>query len=135
MRKSYKLVAGLLILLIVVLGSVGCERELSLRFEETRSLMDTYVKVIVYCDEETGETAINAAFARMEEIEKIASIFDSESEAFKLNQDGFLDTPSDDLLKLISMSLDYYKLTDGSFDITVQPLLELWQGGLWKESK
>ena len=135
MKKSYKLIAGLLILLIVVLGSVGCKRELSLRFEETRSLMDTYVKVIVYCDEETGETAINAAFARMEEIEKIASIFDSESEAFKLNQDGFLDTPSDDLLKLISMSLDYYKLTDGSFDITVQPLLELWQGGLWKESK
>ena len=135
MKKSYKLVAGLLILLIVVLGSVSCKKELSLRFEETRSLMDTYVKVIVYTDKETGETAINAAFARMEEIEKIASIFDSESEAFKLNIDGSLDTPSDDLLKLISMSLDYYKLTEGSFDITIQPLLELWQGGLWKESK
>jgi len=78
MKKSYKLVAGLLILLIVVLGSVSCEKEPSLRFEETRSLMDTYVKVIVYSDEETAETAINAAFARMEEIEKIASIFDSE---------------------------------------------------------
>jgi len=135
MNRSYKLAAGLLILLILVLGAVSCTREPSLRFEETRSLMDTYVKVIVYCDEETGETAINAAFARMEEIEKIASIFDSESEAFKLNLDGHLDTPSDDLLKLISMSLDYYKLTDGSFDITIQPLLELWQGGLWKESK
>jgi thiamine biosynthesis lipoprotein len=135
MKKSYKLVAGLLILLIVVLGSVSCEKEPSLRFEETRSLMDTYVKVIVYSDEETAETAINAAFARMEEIEKIASIFDSESEAFKLNQDGYLETPSDDLLKLISMSLDYYHLTEGSFDITIQPLLELWQGGLWKESK
>jgi len=56
-------------------------------------------------------------------------------EAFKLNQDGYLETPSDDLLKLISMSLDYYHLTEGSFDITIQPLLELWQGGLWKESK
>jgi len=135
MKRSYKLVAGLLILLIVVLGSVGCKRELSLRFEETRSLMDTYVKIIVYSDEKTAGTAINAAFARIGEIEKIATTWDSEGEAFKLNQDGYLDTPSDDLLKLISMSLDYYKLTDGSFDITVQPLLELWQGGLWKESK
>jgi len=135
MKKSYKLIAGLLILLIVVLGSVGCTREPSLRFEETRSLMDTYVKVIVYSDEETAETAINAAFARIGEIEKIATTWDSEGEAFKLNQDGYLDTPSDDLLKLINMSLNYYKLTEGSFDITVQPLLELWQGGLWKESK
>lgn len=135
MKRSYKVIAGLLILLILVLGSISCTRELPIRFEETRFLMDTYVKVIVYSDEKTAETAINAAFARMEEIEKIASIFDSESAAFKLNQDGYLDTPSDDLLKLVSMSLDYNKLTDGSFDITVQPLLELWKGGLWKESK
>jgi len=126
MKKSYQVIAGLLILLIVLLMSVTCAGELPMRFEETRSLMDTYVKVTVYSDEETAEEAINAAFARMEEIEKIASIFDEESEAFKLNQDGFLDTPSDELLQIINMSLDYSELTAGSFDVTCQPLLDLW---------
>ena len=96
-------------------------------FEETRSLMGTYVKVVVYSDEKTAEEAISAAFARLEEVEKIASIFDEESEAFKLNQDGLLDTPSDELLQLINMSLDYSELTKGSFDITCQPLLDLWE--------
>jgi len=127
MKKSYQVIAGLLILLIVLLMSVTCAGELPMRFEETRSLMDTYVKVTVYSDEETAEEAINAAFARMEEIEKIASIFDEESEAFKLNQDGFLDTPSDELLQIINMSLDYSELTAGSFDVTCQPLLDLWE--------
>ena len=127
MKKSYQVIAGLLILLIVLLMSVTCARELPIRFEETRSLMDTYVKVVIYADEGIAEEAINAAFARMEEIERIATIWDSEGEAFKLNQDGYSDTPSDELLELINLSLDYSELTDGSFDITVQPLLDLWE--------
>ena len=126
-KKSYRVIAGLLILLIVLLMSITCTGELPVRFEETRSLMGTYVTVVVYSDEKTAEEAISAAFARMEEIEKIASIFDEESEAFRLNQDGYLDTPSSELLELISMSLDYSELTGGSFDITCQPLLDLWQ--------
>lgn len=126
MKKSYQVIAGLLILLIVLLMSVTCAGEPPMMLEETRSLMDTYVKVVVYSDEETAEEALNAAFTRIEEIEKIASIFDEESEASKLNQDGHLDTPSDELLELINLSLDYSELTDGSFDITCQPLLDLW---------
>ena len=71
----------------------------------------------------------------MEQIEKEASIFDEDSEAFKLNQDGYLERPSADLWELITMSLQYNQITDGCFDVTVQPLLELWEGGLWKESE
>ncbi len=85
MKKSYQIIAGLLILLVVMLGSATCARELPIRFEETRSLMDTYVKVVIYADEGIAEEAINAAFARMEEIERIATTWDSEGEAFKLN--------------------------------------------------
>ncbi len=88
--------------------------------------MGTYVTVVVYADEEIQEEAINAAFARMDEIVKVASLFDEESETFKLNQDGYLDAPSDELSELINMSLDYSELTDGSFDVTCQPLLDLW---------
>ena len=136
MKKPYKVIAGFSILLIVALRTIACTGELPEvgKFEESRSLMDTYVTVVVYSNEKTAEEAISAAFARMEEIEKVASIFDYESEAFKLNQDGYLDEPSNDLFKLIIMSLYYNNLTNGCFDITVQPLLDLWAGGLWKES-
>jgi thiamine biosynthesis lipoprotein len=99
-------------------------------------MMDTVVTITVYSpDEQTAEKAIQAAFARMVEIEEVASIFDEESEAFRLNQEGRLAEPSDDLHQLITMSLDYYQLTDGYFDITVQPLLDLWESGLWQEGQ
>jgi len=97
--------------------------------------MDTYVSVIIYSDEKTATEATNVAFDCMEGIEATASTFDSESEAFQLNRDGFLDNSSNDLQELISMSLDYSKLTNGCFDITIQPVLDLWAEGLWKEDE
>jgi thiamine biosynthesis lipoprotein len=135
MKRAYQVIAGLLILFIVVLSSTTCSAQPISKFEETRSLMDTYVKIIVYADADTAEATLNASFARIEEIEKIASIYDSQSEAFKLNQNGYIEDPSEDLFQLITLSLEYHELTDGNFNIAVQPLLELWQGGLWKESQ
>ena len=125
MKKSYRVIAGLLTLLIVLLMAVSCTAPM--KFEETRDLMGTYVKVVIYADEGIAEEAINVAFARMEEIERIATTWDSEGEAFRLNQNGYSDTPSDELLELINLSLYYSELTDGSFDITIQPLLDLWE--------
>ena len=127
MKKSYRVIAGLLTLLIVLSMSVTCAGESPMMFEETRSLMDTYVKIAVYSNEETVEEVLNAAFARMEEVVQVASTFDEEGEAFKLNQDGYVDAPSDELLELITMAIDYSELTGGSFDITCQPLLDLWE--------
>ena len=119
----------------VLVCLLACTYKPLIRYEKTRSLMGSFATIIVYSsDEEAAQGAIDAAFARMEEIEKIASIFDEEAEAFRLNQDGYLDAPSDNLLKLINMSLDYSQSTDGCFDITVQPILDLWQAGLYKES-
>ena len=135
MKKSHQVIAGLLILLTVALGATSCARKPLMKFEETRDMMGTFVTITVYSDEETAEEAISAAFARIEEIERVASIFDEQSQAFQLNRDGHLDAASDDLLLLLTMSLDYSQMTDGCFDITIQPLLDLWAGGLWKESE
>ena len=31
--------------------------------------------------------------------------------------------------------MHYYNVSGGSFDITISPVLELWKGGLWKETE
>ncbi len=129
------LLVGSLAIAAAVLGLSGCTVYLT-KYESTRSLMDTFVTITVFdTDEESATEAINAAFGKIIEIEKKASIFDATAEAFHLNRDGYLDNPSVDLLNLVNMSKEYYSLTDGYFDITVQPLLKLWdEGELWKES-
>ena len=135
-KRFCQVIAGVLVLIIIALGVTSCTTTPLRKFEATRSLMDTFVTVTVYAgDEEKAEGVISAAFDRMEEIVQVASIFDEESEAFQLNWDGYLEAPSEDLMTLMTMSLEYSELTDGHFDITVQPLLELWEAGLWKESE
>lgn len=105
------------------------------KYEETRDMWDTFINITIYSgDEALAQEAINAAFTRMEEIGNASSIFDENSQAFKLNRYGYLDNPSPDLVELVKQSIEYSELTGGSFDITVQPLLDLWAGGLWKES-
>ena len=102
--------------------------------EETRNMMDTVVRVTVYAtDKASADKAAAAAFARIQKVADAASIFDKKAEAFRLNRDGHLDNPSAELIELTRLSLEYNRITNGYFDITVQPLLDLWSAGLWKE--
>ncbi len=134
MKKSSLIIVNVLVILIAMIGASSCAAPLLRKFEGTLSMMDTFVTITVYStDEVKAQAAISAAFARMEEIGRVASIFDEEAQAFQLNRDGYLEAPSKDLRHLINKSLEYGKLTDGAFDITVQPLLELWEAGLWQE--
>ncbi len=125
--KKFSVGLLLLITILIVSLTAGCSRVRLERFEETRSLMDTFVTVVIYSEPETAQETIDAAFARMEEIESIATTWNSTGEAYKLNEYGYLENPSDELLELIELSLEYNEITGGSFDITVQPLLDLWQ--------
>ncbi len=133
--KRWHLIALVLVpLFAMTLGSISCATRPLPKWEQTRTLMGTFVTVTVYTNEETAETAIEAAFERMEEIESEASIYNEESGLSRLNRDGYLADPSPDLATLISLSKHYGWVSGGRFDVTIQPLLELWEEGLWRES-
>ena len=116
-------------------GFISCRFRAVDRYEETRDMMGTYITVIVYADEVTANEAIGAAFTRIGEIESIASIYDENSEATKLNTEGFIESPSREFSELIDLSLYYYDISGGSFDITISPVLDLWREGLWTETE
>ncbi len=129
-RRYLRLFLSFIVISTLLLTSVSCAVQASSeeKYEEGRAnLMNTFFNVTVYSDDkDLAERAIKSAYARMEEIAAVASIFDPNAEAYKLNENGFIDNPSPDLVALIRLSLEYNKLTDGAFDITVQPLLDLW---------
>ena len=129
------LVSTFFVITFLLLSSSSCKFKTIERIEETREMMGTYVSMVVYSDEETGTNAINEAFEEIKKIEDIASIYDENSEASFLNKNGYIENPSPEFLNLINTSIEYYNITGGCFDITVQPLLDLWSGGLWKESE
>lgn len=98
--------------------------------------MGTVVTMTVYAtDNQQADDAMEAAFEKMIQIESIANTYDPASEISILNEEGFIKDPSPVLVELVTESKNYYQISQGAFDITIQPLLELWEAGLWKETE
>ncbi len=127
------LIAALFITALILSAAVFQEEPVE-RISQTRILMGTYVTITVYSTMTNGEDAIESAFEYMEEVSDAANIYDEESEAYQLNEEGELMDPSEHLIELLRMSREYYNLSDGCFDITLAPLLDLWTFRDWKEA-
>lgn len=85
--------------------------------------MDTYMTLTGY-----GEKAEEAILAAVDEINRINSLFsvgDDASEIAILNRTGTV-TASEDTIYVLKEALSLYESTDGIFDISIYPLMELW---------
>lgn len=85
----------------------------------------------------------DAAFARatilkarteIERLERIFSLYRPDSEISRLNASGKLTNPSRDLLALIDQSQRLGELSNGAFDISVQPLWTLYEAHFWSHT-
>lgn len=68
-------------------------------------------------------------------VEKVCNYFDPASELSRLNATAH-EKPfvcSKDLWEIITLSREWYKKTDGAFDITITPLMKLW--GFYTKNK
>ncbi|RLI61772.1 MAG: hypothetical protein DRO67_07725 [Candidatus Asgardarchaeum californiense] len=123
--KVFTVLVSLLVVLLIV-GNLFWDNP-EQRFESTQEMMDTYVTISIYHNnEEKAKEIIKTAFDRISEIILIASRFDPSSELYKLNINGTIESPSPELLDMIKTSAYYWNVTDGAFDITILPLLNLW---------
>jgi len=71
---------------------------------------------------------VAAAVALAKKIESETSQFKQSSDVFKINsQAGVAPVPvSDDTLLVVKTALEYSKLMNGSFDVTIAPVVRLW---------
>ena len=97
-------------------------------FTAQHEMMDTWVSITVYAADETqAKRAMEDAFARMEEVVAVASIYDPEAEAARLNAAGRLDDPSPELMEILEAAVHFFDISRGTFDVTIEPLLALWR--------
>lgn len=127
MKNSYALFIILVALLIIAIfflrkpnGPVEVD-------SGHRMVMGTFARVvIVAADRNTANRCIEAAFAEIYKVDELMSDFKSDSEISKVNQEGFSRAVkvSDSTYEVIKRSVEFSKLTDGAFDITVGPLVD-----------
>jgi len=95
---------------------------------ETRLLMGTVINIkAVGLDPRLAEAAINSCFARMSAHESVLSRFLPGSQLSELNQVGYMHDPHPALLTVLRQSQELSQQTDGAFDVTIHPLLSLYQ--------
>jgi thiamine biosynthesis lipoprotein len=78
-------------------------------------------------DQRQAEAGIDDAFAELELVEQLMSIYRPDSQLSRLNRDGILDNPHPYFIRVLRYSQELSKRTDGAFDITVQPLWESYE--------
>lgn len=95
-------------------------------YKETRLLMDTIVEI-----KATGyqaPQAVEAAFEAMEAKIQLFDVNDKKSELARLNRHPNKPTPvSPELRRVLQASFYYYHKSGKRFDISILPLVELWQ--------
>lgn len=76
-------------------------------------------------DESAARAAVAAAFAELEVIEDVMSLYREDSQISRLNRAGTLEDPDPRLLEVLRCASEVAKKSGGAFDITVQPLWAL----------
>ena len=95
---------------------------------ETRLLMGTVINLtLVTDDRRAGQEAISACLDHMQGLEVVVSRHRADSQLSRLNGAGVLEGASSHLLHVLAESHRIAALTGGAFDVTIKPLVDLYQ--------
>ncbi|MBN2020213.1 MAG: FAD:protein FMN transferase [Sedimentisphaerales bacterium] len=95
-----------------------------------RQVMGTFARIVAVANKpRQARTCIEAGFDEIRRIEAVCSAFKADSELSKINREAFNGPVkvSPELFGLLRKSVEYSKLSNGAFDITVGPVVDLWR--------
>lgn len=75
-----------------------------------------------------ADRLIARALAEVRRLERVLSLYEKDSALCCFNRAGVLDDPPLDLVRVLAEAHHYHALTSGAFDVTVQPLWNLYAG-------
>jgi thiamine biosynthesis lipoprotein len=81
---------------------------------------------VFHPDRTVADRLIAASLDEVRRLERVFSLYRVDSALVRLNRDGHLDAPPPELVELLSICSQFSRITSGAFDITVQPLWELY---------
>ncbi len=95
-----------------------------------REVMGTFARIVAVAGStRQGKISVEAGFEQLNRIDSLMSDYDPLSQISRVNRDAF-EKPvmvSPELFELLQKSKDVSRLTDGAFDITIGPLVDLWR--------
>jgi thiamine biosynthesis lipoprotein len=126
--------SGIIVLALLLLTS-GCSRPKTV--QKTESIMGTEVTITVVARTNAeGAAAIDAAMAEVRRFDQMMSLYKDESEITRVNLAAGKNPVkvSPEMIEVVEHASEISKLSGGAFDVTIGPLVVLWQMRL-KEGK
>ena len=134
-RRSFLKLSGLLGLGAATATLVPVERMESLLFNKnnykvskTQMAMGTFVNMtVVHSSRDEAENALGLAFTEVDRLVTLLTRYGNQSPICELNAESCLEQPAPEIREVIGRSLYFHRDTNGAFDITVAPLVDLFQ--------
>lgn len=134
-----KLITELIIISLVTVVLLACINEYASipLVERTEQVMGTYATItIIDRDTTRANLALDAAFEEITRVEGLMSLYNESSDVALLNRNGTNWTTLSHETMYVLKKADYYsRISNGSFDITCNPLLNLWMVKVKKENR
>ncbi|HUL30355.1 MAG TPA: FAD:protein FMN transferase [Thermodesulfobacteriota bacterium] len=96
--------------------------------KDVQCALGTFVTIaVIHPDISEGISALRAAFDEVHRIHRLMNAHQQNSEVGTLNREGYYEDASEDTRHVIRMANAFSEWVEGTFDITVLPLLKLWE--------
>ena len=98
------------------------------KVSQTRTAMGTFVDMtVIHESRDQAEQAIGSAFAEVDRLCTLLTRYGNQSPVCELNAENRLVQPGNELREVLGRALYFHRETNGAFDITVKPLVDLYQ--------
>jgi len=98
------------------------------KVSKTKLAMGTFVSMtLIHSSRDQAEEAMGLAFEEIERLTALMNRFDERTAVALLNKEGFLRDVPPEVAEVVSKALDYHRLTQGNFDISVKPVVDLFR--------
>ncbi len=91
-----------------------------------RALGTSVQLTVLHSNAESADAAMADALAQVQAVDRLMSLYRADSQLVRLNRDGRLDAPDARLVEVLQQAQQLAQLTGGGFDVTVQPLWQLY---------
>ena len=107
--------------------AVKFNRELH-KVSKTKLAMGTFVSMTLFHpSRDKAQEAMGQAFKEIDRLTRLMSRFDDATAVGSLNSEGILKDVPPELAQVILRALDYYRLSSGTFDISIKPIVDLFK--------
>ena len=133
-RRTFMKLSGLLGLGLASAGIIPITAE-AVKFNKkmhkvskTRLAMGTFVSMtLIHASRDEAEEAMGQAFEEMDRLSALMNRYDESTAVGQLNREAHLKDIPPEVAEVVSRALYYHRISQGNFDITVKPIIDLFK--------